>query len=277
MIVAITGASGFIGRYLGDRLRAAGHTIRPLSTRNAPRAADFAGCRAVVNLAGEPVAQRWTPEARERIRHSRVEGTRALVETLRVNPPAVLVNASAIGYYGDRGDEILTESSAPATDFLGRVSFDWEREALAAESFGVRVVTPRIAVVLGRTGGALAKMLLPFRMGAGGRIGNGRQWMSWIHLDDLASMMMFAIDQPVRGAMNASAPNPVTNAEFTRALAATLHRPAIFPVPRVALKMMFGEMAEIIYASQRVMPEAALGAGFKFRFPEIRAAFEDLL
>jgi len=272
MNIAITGASGFIGSFVAGRLRAAGHSIRPVSTRNPVRSADFAGCEAVIHLAGEPVAQRWTAEARERIRSSRVKGTRAVVEALRTNPPRVLISASAVGYYGSRGDEVLTESSPPATDFLGRVAVDWEREACAAESFGVRVVTPRIGVVLGRGGGALAKMLIPFRLGIGGRIGDGIQWMPWIHLEDLASMISFALEHPVRGAMNATSPNPVTNAEFTRALAHAIHRPAIFPVPRVALKLLFGEMAEIIYASQHVLPEAALRAGFEFRYPEITAA-----
>ncbi len=276
MNIAITGASGFIGSFVAGRLRAAGHAIRPVSTRNPVRSADFSGCEGVIHLAGEPVAQRWTAEARERIRSSRVEGTRAVVEALRANPPRVLISASAVGYYGSRGEEVLTESSPPAADFLGRVAVDWEGEAMAAESFGVRVVTPRIGVVLGRGGGALAKMLFPFRLGIGGRIGDGRQWMPWIHIDDLASMIAFALDHPIRGAMNASAPNPVTNAEFTRVLAHAIHRPAIFPVPRAALKLLYGEMAEIIYASQHVLPEAALRAGFEFRYPEIAAALADL-
>jgi uncharacterized protein (TIGR01777 family) len=229
----------------------------------------------VIHLAGEPVAQRWTREARERIRASRVESTRTLVAALRPNPPKVLVSASAVGYYGSRGDEILTESAAPAGDFLGRLAVDWEREAQEAQKFDVRVVSLRIAVVLGRNGGALAQMLLPFRLGIGGRIGDGKQWMSWIHLDDLASLAGFALENAgLRGAINASSPNPVTNAEFTRELARALHRPAIVPVPRLALKLLFGEMAEIIFSSQRVVPEAALKAGFAFRFPGIREALE---
>jgi uncharacterized protein len=276
--IAITGATGFVGRHLSEHLRKAGHAVRAVSTRVAPQPEDVDGCDAIVNLAGEPVAQRWTPAVRESIRASRVDGTRKLVAVLRPNPPSVLVNASAVGYYGSRGDEMLTESSPPAADFLARVAMDWEREAQEAEMFGVRVVRLRIAMVLGREGGALARMLLPFRLGIGGRIGDGRQWMSWIHLEDLVSLIAFALENSaVSGPVNASAPNPVRNAEFTKELARALHRPAIFPVPRLALKLLFGEMAEIIYASQRVLPEAALRAGFQFRFPEVSRALRESL
>jgi uncharacterized protein (TIGR01777 family) len=275
MNIAITGGSGFLGRYIATRLRE--HTIRAISTRSGVTARDFAGCDAVIHLAGEPVSQRWTARVRERIKTSRVEGTRALVDAFRTNPPKVLISASAIGYYGSRGGEILTESSTPSGDFLGDVSVEWEREAYAARQFGVRVITPRISVVLGRDGGALAKMLPPFRLGVGGRIGTGAQWMSWIHIDDLANLFAFALENNVSGPMNASSPNPVTNVQFTRELARALHRPAIFPVPILALKMLFGEMAEVIVASARVLPEAALHAGFQFRFPELGAALDDLL
>jgi uncharacterized protein (TIGR01777 family) len=241
----------------------------------------FAGCGAVVHLAGEPVAQRWTASARERILSSRVESTRSLVAALRSQPPRVLVSASAIGYYGSRGDEILTEKAAPAADFLGTVCEGWEQEARAAEQFGVRVVTLRIGVVLGSTfggafrhpGGALAQMLLPFKLGVGGRLGSGRQWMSWIHLDDLTALIEFAIvNAAFSGPVNATAPNPVTNAEFTRELAAVLHRPAIFPVPAFALKLLFGEMSQVLLGSQRVIPEAALRAGFQFRYSDVGRA-----
>src|SRR5579863_7138083 len=166
---------------------------------------------------GEPVAQRWTASARERISNSRIQGTRSLVAALRQHPPAVLVSASAVGYYGSRGDEILTEDSPPSPDFLGQVAAGWEQEAHAVEQFGVRVVTPRIGVVLGHGGGALAQMLLPFRLGVGGRLGTGAQWMSWIALDDLVSLIEFAITDPsLSGPVNAAAPHPVTNAVFTR-------------------------------------------------------------
>jgi uncharacterized protein len=277
MKIAITGASGFVGRRLVSKLKVSGDELQLVSLRTAPREQDLAGCEAVIHLAGEPVAQRWTDEARERIRTSRVDATRSLVAALQKSPPATLISASAVGYYGPRGDEILTEKAAPATDFLGKIAVDWEREALKAEAFGVRVVTLRIAMVLGRDGGALKKMLPPFRLGVGGRIGTGKQWLSWIHLEDLISIIEFALRTPISGPLNASAPSPVTNAEFTRELARAVHRPAILPVPLFALKLLFGEMAEILYASNRVIPEAALHAGFQFRFPEISAALQDLL
>src|SRR5258706_12979924 len=240
MNVAITGASGFVGRALSERLRAAGHSVTAITLRTQPPPDVFAGCQAVVNLAGEPVAQRWTAAARERISNSRIQGTRSLVTALRQHPPSVLVSASAVGYYGSRGDEILTEDSPPSSDFLGQLALRWEQEAHAAEQFGVRVVTPRIGVVLGRGGGALAQMLLPFRLGVGGRLGTGEQWMSWIALNDLVSLIEFAIeDVSLSGPMNAVAPNPVTNAVFTRELAAALHRPALLPVPAFALNILF--------------------------------------
>jgi uncharacterized protein (TIGR01777 family) len=266
MNVAITGASGFIGRALSERLRASGHNVTAISLRTQPLREVFTGCQAVVNLAGEPVAQRWTSAARARISNSRIHGTRSLVAALREHPPAVLVSASAVGYYGSRGDEILTEDSPPSSDFLGQLALGWEHEAHVAEQFGVRVVVPRIGVVLGRSGGALAQMLLPFRLGVGGRLGTGEQWMSWIALDDLVSLIEFAItDAALSGPVNAVAPNPVTNAAFTRELAVVLHRPAILPVPAFALKILFGEMSEILLGGQRVIPQAALRAGFQFR------------
>jgi len=273
MNVAITGASGFIGRALSERLRAGGHSVTAISLRTPPPPEVFAGCQAVVHLAGEPVAQRWTAATRERIIVSRIQGTRSLVAALRDHPPDVLVSASAVGYYGSRGDEILTEDSPPSSDFLGEVALGWEHEAHAARQFGVRVVTPRIGVVLGRGGGALAQMLPPFRLGVGGRLGTGKQWMSWISLDDLVSLIDFVIAIPaISGAVNAVAPNPVTNAVFTRELAAALHRPAIFPVPAFALKILFGEMSQILLGGQRVVPQAALRAGFQFRFAEVGEA-----
>ena len=278
MNVAITGASGFLGRALSERLRASGRSVTAISLRTQPPPESFAGCQAVVHLAGEPVAQRWTAAARERISNSRIRGTRSLVAALRKHPPAVLVSASAVGYYGSRGDEILTEDSPPSSDFLGQVALGWEQEAHAAEQFGVRVVMPRIGVVLGRGGGALAQMLLPFRLGVGGRLGTGNQWMSWIALDDLVSLIEFAIaDAALRGPVNAVAPNPVTNAVFTRELAAALHRPAIFPVPAFALKILFGEMSQILLGGQRVIPQAALRAGFQFRFAELGEALRQVI
>ena len=277
MKVVITGGSGFIGRAIAERLRASGHTVTAVSLRTPPGPEAFTGCNAVVHLAGEPVAQRWTAAAKERILNSRVQGTRTLVAALRQHPPAVLISASAIGYYGSRGDEILTETSPPGSDFLGHVAVAWEQEARAAEAFGVRVVNPRIGVVLGRGGGALPKMALPFRFGVGGRLGDGRQWTSWIHLDDLTALVEFSIaTTAVRGAVNAVAPNPMTNADFTRELAAVLHRPAIFSVPAVVLRLLLGEMSQVVLASQRVIPEAALRAGFQFRFTEVGEALRQI-
>jgi uncharacterized protein (TIGR01777 family) len=220
------------------------------------------------------VSQRWTPAVRTRIRSSRVEGTRAVVNALSGSSKATLISASAIGYYGSRGEEVLTESSPPGSDFLAQMAVEWEHEA---DRFAGRVVKLRVSVVIGR-GGALAKMLLPFKLGIGGRLGDGSQWMSWIHLDDLVSLILFAIGNPaVVGAVNAASPNPLTNLDFTRELARALHRPAIFPVPKFALKLLFGEMSELVLDSQRVVPSVALDAGFSFGFPRIREALRDVL
>lgn len=287
MKVAITGASGFIGRHLAAALTAEGHSTRPVSLRSKIASDAFAGCDAVVHLAGEPVAQRWTASAKQRILESRVQGTRAVVQAMaQMNPqPATLICASGVGYYGSRGDEILTEDSAPGSDFLVEVVRAWETEAREAAKFGVRVVSPRIGVVLGRAGGALQnryggalqKMLPPFRLGIGGRIGSGTQWMSWIHIDDLIALIAFALSNAaLKGPVNVAAPNPVTNADFTRELARALHRPAIFPVPAIVLKVIFGEMAEILLGGQRVLPEAAVRAGFKFRYSDLGSALADL-
>lgn len=275
MRIAITGASGFVGARLARTLEAAGHEVRAVSTRDGVSPAQFDGCDAVVHLAGEPVGQRWNAQVRERIRSSRVNGTRAVVDAMsQAQGPSLLISASAIGYYGSRGDEVLTESSAPGDDFLARTAVEWEREA---EKFTGRVVKLRISMVIGH-GGALQKMLLPFKLGIGGRIGDGSQWMSWIHLDDLVSLVLFAIgDSRVMGAVNGSSPHPVKNAEFTRELASALHRPAVFPVPRIALKVLFGEMSDVVLASQRVLPRAASDAGFVFRFPDVGVALRDVL
>jgi uncharacterized protein (TIGR01777 family) len=278
MNISISGASGFIGRHLMKSLAQAGHSLRALS-RHAPPAESLREADAIIHLAGEPVAQRWTADAKRRILDSRVVGTRNLVEALAALPrrPEALICASAIGYYGSRGDELLTESSAPGSGFLPEVCVAWEREAQAAEEFGIRVVRVRTGVVLDANGGALVRMLPPFRMGVGGRLGSGRQWMSWIHLEDLAALFQFAVESQVRGPLNAVAPNPVTNSDFTRELAHALRRPAVFPVPEFALKMLFGEMADVLLASQRVAPAAAEAAGFRFRFPQLAPALESLL
>jgi uncharacterized protein (TIGR01777 family) len=296
MNVTVTGASGFLGGALIASLLENGHKVWVLGRKrpqSAPPSVEFskwsadaepppeslAQADAVIHLAGEPVAQRWNAEVKARIRSSRVDGTRHLVNALanQSRRPKVLVSASAIGVYGSRGDEILTEASAPGSDFLARVSIDWEQAALVAEPLGIRVVLLRTGVVLGK-GGALEKMLPPFRLGVGGRIGGGRQWMSWIHIEDEIRQILFALEQPqVRGPLNATAPNPTRNAEFTRELASVLHRPAIFPVPAIALRLLFGEMSEVLLASQRVLPQATQSAGFEFKYPELGPALRQIL
>jgi uncharacterized protein (TIGR01777 family) len=277
MNVVITGASGFIGRAVAANLRSSGHIVRSVSLRDALQPEALAGVNAMVHLAGEPVAQRWTTAVREKIMRSRVEGTRALVAAMRGQPPQVLISASAVGYYGSRGDEILTESSPAADDFLGRVAAAWEEEAQKAEPLGVRVTRLRIGMVLGPNGGALARMLTPFRLGVGGRLGSGHQWMSWIHIHDLVELIAFLMkESTVRGAFNATSPFPVTNREFTQALAEAVHRPAIFPVPAFALRLLFGEMSEVLLASQRAVPDAAQRAGFVFQHPDIFAALAQI-
>ena len=278
MNVAITGASGFIGRAVAEHLRKSGHNVRALSLRGAIQPDALAGVNAVVHLAGEPIGQRWTATVRDKIMRSRVEGTRALVAAMRGKPPQVLISASAVGYYGSRGDEILIESAPPADDFLGKVAAAWEQEAQAAEPLGVRVARLRIGMVVGPNGGALAKMLPAFRLGLGGRLGSGHQWMSWIHIDDLAALVEFLMkESTVRGVFNATSPFPVTNREFTQALADAVHRPAIFPVPAFVLKLMFGEMSQVLLSSQRAVPDAAQRVGFLFEHPDIFAALAQVV
>lgn len=280
--ITVTGATGFIGKRVAQALLAAGHNIHALGRKQSTElpAESLAEADAVIHLAGEPVAQRWTPEAKQRIRSSRVDGTRNLVDALakQSRRPRVMVCASAIGYYGSRGDEVLTETSGPGSDFLARIVVEWEQAAQQAEALGIRVVPLRFGVVLGKNGGALAKMLSPFRFGLGGRLASGRQWMSWIHVDDVIGLIRFALENSaIRGPMNATAPQPVPNVEFTQQLATALHRPAIFPVPGFALKLLFGEMAQVILGSQRVIPQAAQSAGYRFEYPELRPALARLL
>jgi len=295
--ITISGASGLIGRRLLKVLAKDGHVLTALSRHagtNLPPGVRLSvwdpvkgeapadGLRdadAVIHLAGTPVAQRWNAQVKRDIRESRVAGTRNLVQGISklTRKPQVLVCASAIGYYGSRGDEVLAESAAPGSDYLSEVCVAWEKEARSAEALGMRVVRVRTGVVLDARGGALPRMLPPFRMGVGGKLGSGKHWMSWIHLDDLAALFQFALVKPVSGAVNGVAPNPVTNAEFTRTLAAAVHRPAIFPVPGFALRLLFGEMCEILLASQRAAPKAAESAGFTFRFPQLAGALADVL
>lgn len=297
MNVTITGASGTIGRRLVKAVGAANHSVGVLArhvrtdmpagvrvwewdaVKGPPPPESLADADAVIHLAGEPVSQRWTAAAKDRIRDSRVQGTHHLVEGLAALPrrPSVLISASAVGYYGSRGDEVLTEHAPAGTGFLSEVCQAWEAEADRACALGIRVVKIRTGVVLAKKGGALGKMLPLFRAYLGGTAGSGRQWMSWIHQDDLTALMVHALVHPMAGAVNATAPHPATNAEFTRALAAALGRPAMLPVPGVVLRVLLGEMSEVLLASQRVLPEAARRAGFAFRYPELDHALKNLL
>jgi hypothetical protein len=294
MRALVTGATGFIGHHLLRRLdrpvvlsRNADQARRALKTYNVeayswdplagpPPLKAFEGIDTIFHMAGEPVASgRWTAAKKRRIRDSRELGTRHLVQALKQlqSRPTVLVSASATGWYGNRGDQVLDESTPPAHDFLAEVCVAWEREAQAATELGIRVACIRTGIVLGREGGALKKLLPPFRFGLGGPLGSGRQWMPWIHVDDLVSIYLYAAQQSaVSGPLNATAPNPVTNKQFTKALAAALHRPAIFPVPYLALRVALGEFAKILFDSQRAIPKATLATGFQFQYPEIGPA-----
>jgi uncharacterized protein (TIGR01777 family) len=297
MRVTVTGATGLIGAKLVAALVARGDEVTVLSRdpggarsklggaveavawdpSGGPAPAEaLAGRDGVVHLAGEPVAQRWSDDVKKRIRDSRETGTRNLVAGLRaVDPrPAVLASASAVGYYGPHGDETVTESTPSGSDFLAGVCVVWEREAEAAAELGVRVALVRTGVVLDPDGGALAKMLPPFKLGAGGPVAGGRQYMPWIHADDLVALYLAALDGDERwsGALNGSAPAPVTNAEFSKALGRALHRPAVAPVPRLALKLLYGEMEQIVTTGQRAVPAKPQELGFQFRHPRLDEA-----
>lgn len=293
MRITITGASGRIGRHVAERLRARGDEVTVLSrdprrgvrwdpvTEPAPAEA-LAGRDAVVHLAGEDVAQRWTDAAKLRIRESRVTGTHNLVAGLAALPaetrPSVLVSGSASGYYGAHGDEEVTEAAPAGEDFLASVCAGWEREALAAEPLDLRVVRLRTGIVLDREGGALATMLTPFRLGVGGPVAGGRQWMPWIHLDDEVGLLVRAIDDPTwSGPINACAPNPVTNREFSRALGRALHRPAVAPIPALAIRALYGEMARIVTTGVRMVPARALELGHTFAHTELDEALRATL
>jgi uncharacterized protein (TIGR01777 family) len=251
----------------------------PLGSPPPPEA--LSGAAAVIHLLGEPVSQRWTPEAKQRIRDSRVLSTRHLVSALRALDddlrPAVLVSQSATGYYGPRGSEQLAEDASPGNDFLAGVVRDWEREALKAAP-ACRVVVTRTGVVLSPDGGALAKMLPFFRAGVGGPVAGGRQYVPWIHIDDLVAALLFCVERPaLAGPVNATAPRPVDNAELSKALGKALHRPAVLPVPGFALKLLYGEMSEIVTTGQRAVPKQLEQAGFGFSQPEIEPALRDVL
>jgi uncharacterized protein (TIGR01777 family) len=289
--VAITGATGLIGTALATRLRASGYAVRRLlrSPRDAgpgdvvwdpargalpPNALD--GVDAIVHLAGEPVAHRWTAERKREIRDSRVRSTELLAQAVRAlqRKPRVLLSGSAIGYYGDRGDELLDETSAPGSDFLAQTCVDWERATAPAADAGVRVVLLRTGIVLTPHGGALARLLPIFRLGGGGPIGSGRQWMSWIGLADHVRAMLHAlVTDSIRGPANLVAPNPVSSADFATTLGRVLKRPALVPVPAFALELLYGEMARAtLLAGQRALPKRLMASQFEFAQPTLEGA-----
>jgi uncharacterized protein len=298
--VTLTGATGLIGPQLVRLLARQGTMVTVLS-RDPKRAASrlddvevvgwdplaeaapagaLAGRDAVVHLAGEPVAQRWSGHARRAIRDSRVLGTRNLVAGLRAcaSPPQMLMSSSAAGYYGPRNEEPLDEDAPPGRDFLAGVCVEWEREAAAAAELGVRVCMLRTGVVLDASGGALAKMLGPFRLGIGGPVASGRQFISWVHPDDLVALVLAALgDERWRGPINGTAPAPVENREFSKVLGRVLHRPAALPVPALALRVMYGEMAQIVTTGARVVPAKALVLGYEFQHPELEQALRSAL
>ena len=299
MRTLVTGATGFIGRHLLPHLKRPVVLSRPGSKGRGPLnvfdltaydwspsvgpppAQAFDGVDVVYHLAGEPVVGgRWNRAKKRRIFASRVTGTTHLVKSLAqlARPPRLLISASAVGYYGSCGDAMITESEPPGHDFLADLCVAWEAAATAAAAAGIRVVLPRIAPVLGRDGGALAKMLGPFRWGLGGRLGSGRQWMPWIHIDDLVQLFLFLEShETLSGPVNASAPQPVTNADFTAALGQALHRPTIVPVPKSLLRLVLGEAAQVLLASQRVVPNVASRAGFEFQYRLLDEALKQIL
>jgi uncharacterized protein (TIGR01777 family) len=303
MRVTVTGATGLIGTKLVAALARRGDEVTVLS-RDPGRARErlgtgieavawdplgapapveaLAGREGVIHLAGEPVAQRWSAAAKERIRTSREVGTVNLVAGLRAAEPrpGALVSASAVGYYGPRGDEQLDEDAPPGDDFLALVCVAWERTARTAEELGVRVAHVRTGIVLDPDGGALAKMLPPFKAGVGGPVAGGRQWMPWIHVDDLVALYLAALDGDGgdwRGPLNGSAPTPVSNRDFSKALGRALHRPAVAPVPRAALRLLYGEMEQIVTTGQRAVPRRPLALGFRHAHPQLDEALRSAL
>lgn len=283
MRIGITGASGFVGRRVAELAREQGHAVVRFGRTNADRMwepmagpPDLRELDAVVHLAGDPVAEgRWTRSKMARIRDSRVVGTRNLVASFKPGGPRILVSASAVGYYGDRADEELTEDSAPGSDFLAEVCRGWEEEAKKAAA---RVSLVRIGIVLGPGGGALAKMLTPFKLGLGGRLGSGKQWMSWVHREDLAALILHAVgNDAVSGPLLAVAPNPVTNLEFTKTLGRVLGRPTILPMPRWQVRLLFGKVAQVLCGGQRCRAVRPAASGFVFRHPDLEPALRSVL
>lgn len=294
MHIAITGATGLVGSALVRTLTLAGHQVVAISRRPAGgtvrwdpahRVIDcsaLAGVDAVVHLAGENIAgARWTAVRKASLRESRVPVTQWLAETVaQLTPiPRVLISASAVGIYGDRGEEVLSEASPAGDDFLAALTTDWEAAVDPARLAGIRVVQPRFGIVLSSAGGALGKMVPPFRLGLGGPLGSGRQWLSWITLDDVTGGIEHVLaNDTVRGPANFTTPNPVRNVEFARALGHALHRPAVIPLPAFALRLAFGELADAtLLASQRVMPVRLTESGYQFRYPTLEGAFEHLI
>lgn len=292
--ILVTGGTGFIGRALCASLAASGHHVVVLSRQSGaqpPAGAaalvtrlaelDAEGCDAVVNLAGASIAEgRWTASRKRLLLESRVATTAQLVEWMgrAARRPGVMVSASAVGYYGDQGERLVTESTVAAAGFTHELCAAWEREATNAAALGVRVCVMRIGVVLDRDGGALAQMLPAFRLGVGGRLGSGRHYFPWIHRADTIAICRWLLERAdANGAYNVSAPHPVTNAEFTRALGRVLHRPTALPVPAAALKVLFGEMSELLLASDRMVPQRLLDAGYTFRYPRLDAALAAIL
>jgi len=306
MRVFVTGGTGLVGRRLVRQLRQRGDSVVVLSRRKAPAQEMFGtevtvvegdpmktgpwmdavnDCDGVVNLAGENVfARRWNDEFKALLRDSRIRGTEHVVQALARQPRTaagaakVLVNASAIGIYGPHGDEEIAEDSPPGNDVLARLCVDWENAAKGVEAHGIRLAIVRVGVVLDKEGGALAKLLTPFKMCVGGPVGSGKQYMAWIHHADLVGIILLALDKPeASGPLNGTAPHPVTNKEFGNALGKVLGRPSFLPTPGIALKLMLGEAADIVTAGQRVLPKRPLAAGYQFKFPEVEAALVDVL
>ncbi|MCK6557943.1 TIGR01777 family protein [candidate division KSB1 bacterium] len=295
MKVLVTGSTGLIGSAFIKALHAQGHQVvrlvrAPLASSEPVVKWDPAagtidtpgleGLDAVVHLAGETIARRWTAARKRSIRESRVAGTRLLAQTLArlQRPPKTLISASAIGYYGDRGDTVLREDSGPGTGFLPETSVAWEQAAQPAAQAGIRVAHPRTGVLLTTAGGALKEMLLPFRLGVGGVLGSGRQYWSWIAFDDVIGGLLHALhNENLSGPFNLVAPQPVTNREFTKVLGRALSRPTVMPAPKFALRLLLGEMAEgLLFASARVEPAKLLAAGYQFRYPDLEGALRAL-
>ena len=294
MNVLISGATGLIGSALVPELEANGHTITRLSRSRSgantvrwdPSAGtiegDLEGTEVVVHLAGESIAQgRWSPDKKRRILDSRVQGTRLVAERIAAlsTPPKVMVSTSAVGYYGDRGDEALTEESTPGEDFLARVCREWEAAAEPARQAGIRVVHPRLGIVLSPQGGALGTTLPIFKLGGGGKIGSGRQWWSWVTLADVVGSIVHSLtEETVEGPVNVGSPNPMTNAEYTKVLGKVLGRPTILPLPAPAARIMLGEVADaLLLASQRMQPAKLEATGYSFRHPRLEGALRHLL